>query len=193
MGVSSRPPRTGSIAAGPASWGPESGSGASSRPPRTGSIAASASPAGGSRRWRGRPVRQGRAPLRPAGQLRVAVRQRQVVPSAKDGLHCGYAADAFVQAAEVRRPVRQGRAPLRQYGAGYQSPPVLCRPVRQGRAPLRQELGFEVGAGVESSRPPRTGSIAAVGRDADRRVSGAVVPSAKDGLHCGQPTNLLSS
>jgi len=109
---SSRPPRTGSIAARASTAAPCSSS-TSSRPPRTGSIAAAADPGHGDRDAAGRPVRQGRAPLRlipeagmallplrrPVRQGRAPLRRglagmpvlhpRGVVPSAKDGLHCG--------------------------------------------------------------------------------------------------------
>jgi len=63
---------------------------------------------------------------------------------------------------QSRRPVRQGRAPLRQRPGGrrHQHPPA-------------------------SSRPPRTGSIAAVAATVIFALASGVVPSAKDGLHCG--------
>jgi len=138
-GVSSRPPRTGSIAAPHPLARPLSAAG-SSRPPRTGSIAA---PCWHS--WRGTSLR--------------------------------------------RRPVRQGR------GSIAARPPRSARhraasgrPVRQGRAPLRLILPtIAPSAFCMSSRPPRTGSIAAAHRRPRAPASVPVVPSAKDGLHCGQP------
>jgi len=231
----------------------------SSRPPRTGSIAA-CRPGSRCRARRGRPVRQGRAPLRPDArrvegwryggrpvrQGRAPLRPDRpdharhrarrvvpsakdglhcgchivldgidevllVVPSAKDGLHCGGAGLLIPTTTATRRPVRQGRAPLRpgttktvRHCTPESSRPprtgsiaalsllihnlkrVARRPVRQGRAPLRPHPGMNGGERrPESSRPPRTGSIAA--GFAARRGAGPrrVVPSAKDGLHCG--------
>jgi len=143
----------------------------SSRPPRTGSIAARLSAAcaqpsdpvvpsakdglhcggcgdGGHEGGEaGRPVRQGRAPLR-------------LDPGAGCGLD------------QLGRPVRQGRAPLRPRRGPPADPRVRRRPVRQGRAPLRPErvIGDRRAAGG-SSRPPRTGSIAAATRWAWPRSS----------------------
>jgi len=64
----------------------------------------------------------------------------QVVPSAKDGLHCGH--------------------------------------TRRHRLPSQ----------LSSSRPPRTGSIAAWLTSLPLLRIERVVPSAKDGLHCGATT-----
>ena len=135
---SSRPPRTGSIAACEPVAAPAAGDAASSRPPRTGSIAARLTACRRPCSDAGRPVRQGRAPLRRPGGHDATQRHGHVVPSAKDGLHCG---------GERSRPASVPR--------------------------------------VSSSRPPRTGSIAA--GTGSRRIARRwrVVPSAKDGLHCG--------
>jgi len=135
-----------------------------------------------------------------------------VVPSAKDGLHCGlrlpyrfgrelatssrpprtgsiaaFSAACFVQRSGGR-PVRQGRAPLRHVPERKFAISIRRRPVRQGRAPLRQQPGVEPAELARaSSRPPRTGSIAARTPTAGCPGPRAVVPSAKDGLHCGRP------
>jgi len=182
---SSRPPRTGSIAARLGGLHQRAAV-RSSRPPRTGSIAATRT-APPTRASGGRPVRQGRAPLRPRDHHRVGpgpasrpvrqgraplrhlahrrdlVRPGDVVPSAKDGLHCGGPQPRVMGCSrDSRRPVRQGRAPLRLDDADRPDRRAGGRPVRQGRAPLRRG-------------PAAAGAGASV----------AVVPSAKDGLHCG--------
>jgi len=160
VATSSRPPRTGSIAAAPAPPRPRTRP-MSSRPPRTGSIAAARSPrCRRASRRSSRPPRTGSiaapvtAPRRRTG--------RPVVPSAKDGLHCG---------ASWKIVPRLDRwvVPSAKDGLHCGSPPP----------PGAHTLQFT------SSRPPRTGSIAA----GERAGCGAgvphVVPSAKDGLHCG--------
>jgi len=207
----------------------------SSRPPRTGSIAAQRPPARLTAVVRaGRPVRQGRAPLRHISPLhnmdtgetssrpprtgsiaaslplRDDLRGSLVVPSAKDGLHCGRADGDGALVYETGRPVRQGRAPLRQSQQQHQGGELPGRPVRQGRAPLRRVPSIRAPTGRyrssrpprtgsiaaarspsrprplrRSSRPPRTGSIAATTRQAAWWGRCPVVPSAKDGLHCG--------
>jgi len=207
--MSSRPPRTGSIAATltpchrRACWpvvpsakdglhcgllaqqAQQAAAGSSSRPPRTGSIAAA---------------------FHPMTRLRARI----VVPSAKDGLHCGYQSGTTGNTVDASRPVRQGRAPLRPGFGGGRVGGVRGRPVRQGRAPLRParrrgrhgavrpssrppRTGSIAAAAAPpppsatspSSRPPRTGSIAATARATMCCRPRRVVPSAKDGLHCG--------
>jgi len=63
--------------------------GMSSRPQRTGSIAADTRPSGRLPVVLGRPVLSGRAPLRHPGPARDRGPARPVVPSSADGLHCG--------------------------------------------------------------------------------------------------------
>jgi len=133
----------------------------SSRPPRTGSIAALWAARTIAAAEARRPVRQGRAPLRPAHSEASGWYSQKVVPSAKDGLHCGLILSYSARAASACRPVRQGRAPLRHRGGPRVAVHRAGRPVRQGRAPLRHG-----------------GRSASAGRS-------RVVPSAKDGLHCG--------
>jgi len=133
----------------------------SSRPPRTGSIAAIFEPRCPRHAGLGRPVRQGRAPL------------RRCIPEVPGGTGRS-------------RPVRQGRAPLRLVRRDRLPHLVAGRPVRQGRAPLRpREAEGAFLALALSSRPPRTGSIAAYTVAASSCRRRLVVPSAKDGLHCG--------
>jgi len=127
---SSRPPRTGSIAAENARAHPPLVY-MSSRPPRTGSIAAVL----------GRPGRRDR---------------ERVVPSAKDGLHCGPAGTPGLPGARGRRPVRQGRAPLRHRPVAAGQPARRCRPVRQGRVPLRPR-GRRMVLPSPEGRPVRQG------------------------------------
>jgi len=181
-----------------------------------------------------RPVRQGRAPLRRAGAAGHHREPFPVVPSAKDGLHCGSETELAGLHVTMRRPVRQGRAPLRRPGHVFEPavrqqssrPPrtgsiaATCgrsaracapsRPVRQGRAPLRphpgrQPLRAHRRRPVRQGRAPlRHGTLAQgphqcpgrpvrQGRAPLRRAArppglanpDSVVPSAKDGLHCG--------
>jgi len=182
---------------------------------------------------RSRPVRQGRAPLR-LHQRDRELQGREVVPSAKDGLHCGPVgrADHRRCGGASSRPPRTGSIAAGPF-RGFRLVQPEGRPVRQGRAPLRPDLVVQRASCISlSSRPPRTGSIAAsrrapgrcsssrssrpprTGSIAARRticlrrkiprrpvrqgraplrrllrrgapVPQQVVPSAKDGLHCG--------
>jgi len=85
-----------------------------------------------------------------------------VVPSAKDGLHCGLASEIrLLPTVSVVPSAKDGLHCGREGGQAQKS----------GRP--------------GSSRPPRTGSIAAAFMSSDAAVYGVVVPSAKDGLHCG--------
>jgi len=206
--ASSRPPRTGSIAASllRAKLLPSS---RSSRPPRTGSIAAcSASSIWTRRRPSSRPPRTGSIAARtwkpPSAPTPT------VVPSAKDGLHCGeQLAPGNVESAGSSRPPRTGSIAARvivtvpgsvmivvpsakdglHCGPSRTlnlSQPRSSRPVRQGRAPLRHpHRRLRGSCPGRSSRPPRTGSIAASEPTPRWSRSTPVVPSAKDGLHCG--------
>jgi len=135
----------------------------------------------------GRPVRQGRAPLRlPPGAAGPGAGDL-VVPSAKDGLHCGRGDGVAAGLGPDRssRPPRTGSIAARRRMMDWFCP--CCRPVRQGRAPLRLvPAGTARRPRGPSSRPPRTGSIAACAAAASRAGPRGVVPSAKDGLHCGR-------
>jgi len=159
---------------------------------------------------RGRPVRQGRAPLRPVaadrgvapqqvvpsakdglhcgGLLRRGrVKSRRVVPSAKDGLHCGFGAGTSSTHRIACRPVRQGRAPLRRAWASRRTRGRWRRPVRQGRAPLRHDRGLPGPAGWRGVVPSaKDGLHCGPIRDIRPSCGMKVVPSAKDGLHCGK-------
>jgi len=109
-----------------------------------------------------------------------------VVPSAKDGLHCGYAGLGTARHGTASRPVRQGRAPLRLFGWKTITDEATesSRPPRTGSiaaTPPRPASS----APLSSSRPPRTGSIAAWTHSTVPGRLMPVVPSAKDGLHCG--------
>jgi len=159
---SSRPPRTGSIAAAGGRFRCRE-FGGSSRPPRTGSIAASTTTSSVGSTLSGRPVRQGRAPLRPdtARAVRRHLGSRRPVRQGRAPLRHGR---AFPGSRPVpRRPVRQGRAPLRPATRTTPAGRIPRRPVRQGRAPLRLRRPGSPLRGLRgaSSRPPRTGSIAA--------------------------------
>jgi len=134
----------------------------SSRPPRTGSIAAARTATGP---WSMRPVVPSAKDGLHCGKASSNTKEAscRVVPSAKDGLHCGGCHLYGHLPGGTGRPVRQGRAPLRQRDHHHVLVHSGGRPVRQGRAPLRQQPGRRPGgAGVRSSRPPRTGSIAAL-------------------------------
>ena len=161
--ASSRPPRTGSIAAATGTAHDRRGCSRSSRPPRTGSIAASTGRRSDSGSRSGRPVRQGRAPLRHELGSRCPVSAGCVVPSAKDGLHCGSHAGH----------------------AGRPAPSWSSRPPRTGSIAAADRARSRRPADAASSRPPRTGSIAAGSCGPVVPPHRRVVPSAKDGLHCG--------
>jgi len=182
---SSRPPRTGSIAARDGAGDFDSGRNVvpsakdglhcghiqppevrmcqyqSSRPPRTGSIAATARSRG--RRSAARVVPSAKDGLH-CGTLtcRVLGGTQGVVPSAKDGLHCGCEFGSSVPS--IARVVPSAKDGLHCGGWTVTTPDsaLARRPVRQGRAPLRHDvLGRASGRRSRSSRPPRTGSIAA--------------------------------
>jgi len=86
----------------------------------------------------------------------------KVVPSAKDGLHCGSLDSDTQLDSEAGRPVRQGRAPLRP-GA-------------------RDEPVGSPGAVVPSAKDGLHCGFSSASAAA---TAVTVVPSAKDGLHCG--------
>ncbi len=87
----------------------------------------------------------------------------RVVPSAKDGLHCG-----IVVARAAFRP--------------RQVVPSAKDGLHCGNSRCREPCPHT----VPSSRPPRTGSIAACRTAPGTSTANRVVPSAKDGLHCGR-------
>ena len=171
----------------------------SSRPQRTGSIAAFAGlrcrcgPAG-------RPVLSGRAPLR---QLHIVTAVRQPagrpVLSGRAPLRLLVGFDRAGRS--LGRPVLSGRAPLRPTALWGRGEDILCRPVLSGRAPLRRRSaailgrfpgpvvpssadGLHCGSGIgrdltileASSRPQRTGSIAACRFPALRHERGSAPP-----------------
>jgi len=95
--------------------------------------------------------------------LRVTSRVRErVVPSAKDGLHCG----------------------KYQFSIAQMNGCKSSRPPRTGSI-AADIVSHRHRIGEWSSRPPRTGSIAASADQSGPGAALAVVPSAKDGLHCG--------
>ena len=167
------------------------GVGGSSRPLRTGSIAAGC-------------------------DRRGSATAPEVVPSSPDGLHCGADVLDLESIVENGRPVLSGRAPLRRRGVRKAGRTGSGRPVLSGRAPLRPvPAGGHRRAGRRSSRPLRTGSIAAACRRSRRTplarrpvLSGRaplrpgdrfpgpaedeVVPSSPDGLHCGRLREMWS-
>jgi len=86
----------------------------------------------------------------------------EVVPSAKDGLHCGTLTPTC-------------------WPARFMVVPSAKDGLHCGCTSIRLAESRHAG----SSRPPRTGSIAARGQRGARCRRPVVVPSAKDGLHCG--------
>ena len=205
---SSRPQRTGSIAAVPAL--------ARSDTPRCVVPSSADGLHCGSKAMRnrnvhglGRPVLSGRAPLRQV-DVRGGDSELKVVPSSADGLHCGRkvaralsAATIVVpssadglhcgQAAKVLpEPERLSSRPQRT-GSIAACPPwppspstQPGRPVLSGRAPLRPvSFAHSPDRFALSSRPQRTGSIAAASPTGRSPTTACVVPSSADGLHCG--------
>jgi len=112
-------------------------------------------------RGRRRPVRQGRAPLRlDRGRVTARALARRPVRQGRAPLRPH--PNRVTRPDMDRRPVRQGRAPLRRHPGPPPARPDPGRPVRQGRAPLRRrDTGGWLARAGASSRPPRTGSIAA--------------------------------
>jgi len=100
--------------------------------------------------------------LRLPQQLGGRRRRAGVVPSAKDGLHCGWISRSNTLTGN-------GVVPSAKDG-------LHC-----GRYRITLPAVYP----VASSRPPRTGSIAAGWDSAASPAGNQVVPSAKDGLHCG--------
>ena len=112
------------------------------------------------------PVLLGRAPLRRGAACCRASCGPGVIPSYSDGLHCGIAISKSTSRWVICHPVLLGRAPLRQQQPRQLKEPArVGHPVLLGRAPLRQGCGAaSSGRAMRSSRPTRTGSIAAASR-----------------------------
>jgi len=207
----------------------------SSRPPRTGSIAAQRNPSLASHQRRSsRPPRTGSIAARPSAVAMWCA--PIVVPSAKDGLHCGHRESSDLRGDEFAassRPPRTGSIAARigSVCSGYEglvvpsakdglhcghlvsecwsrTTPVVpsakdglhcgtsrrmctgssCTVVPSAKDGLHCGLPMPEGRGfLGASRPVRQGRaplrLAQVG---DHRSSPRVVPSAKDGLHCGE-------
>jgi len=115
--------------------------------------------------YEGRPVRQGRAPLRQRHVVGVGGRDGDVVPSAKDGLHCGPSGvvSSSFSSSRVVPSAKDGlHCGMKSGGGGWSFLNVV---------PSAKD-GLHCGCASLSCRT----AIA------------CVVPSAKDGLHCGEDT-----
>ena len=111
-----------------------------------------------------RPTRTGSIAARPGARLGAAASD-EVIPSYSDGLHCGNLAVLLDLNAEIVIP---------SYSDG-----LHCG---------ERALAADAQVTAPSSRPTRTGSIAATGNMQDHPASSSVIPSYSDGLHCGIPS-----
>ena len=180
----------------------------SSRPLRTGSIAAGIGSQAPLHMW-GRPVLSGRAPLRLLGRPGADDRPGWSSRPLRTGSIAAPSTPShWTRSTRSSRPLRTGSIAA-GVGTVDRHRVLLRRPVLSGRAPLRPPCTHgRWMANCWSSRPLRTGSIAATswwcdgcsswcrpvlsGRAPLRRRPAVadvrrrrVVPSSPDGLHCG--------